>query len=362
MMGLVMTHLAEPAASTVTEASFGEYEGETVKLYALTNENGLILKAIPYGALITEFHVPDAKGNVADVVQGFDELQTYVDKSPYFGATIGRVAGRIKGAEFELFGKRYKLKNNDGPNAHHGGKKGWDKVLWQAEAKDTADGPQVVFTRTSPDGEEGYPGTVQAAVTYTLTHQNELKVEMRATTDKTTLINMIHHTYWNLGGHDSGTILDHELTLMAESYTPAVVLVPDGQVKPVQGTPLDFRTPKLIGKDFKAEAEKLAGYDHNWVVNGPPRELRPVARLKHPATGRVMTLSANQPGVQFYSSNFLDGTLKGKGGVSYPRYSSLCLESQKFPNSVNIPAWREEVILEPGQVYLHTMVHRFTTE
>jgi aldose 1-epimerase len=295
-------------------------------------------------------------------VLGRESLADYVAASPYFGATIGRVANRIKNAQFQLEGKRYTLAANDAPNALHGGKKGWDKVVWKAEATETKDGPQIVFTYTSPDGEEGYPGTVQATTTYALTHDNELRVEMRARTDKTTLVNMAHHTYWNLGGHRSGTILDHELSLMADAYTPAVALVPDGAIKPVEGTPFDFRAPKLIGKDLTAAGGVPVGFDHNWIVSGDSHQMRPVAKLKHPASGRVMTLRANQPGVQFYSGNFLDGSLKGKDAAEYPQYSGLCLESQKFPNSVNVPAWRSEVVLEPGEEYVHTMVHRFTTE
>jgi aldose 1-epimerase len=352
----------EPAAPAPTEDTYGEHDGKPVKLYTLTNKNGLVLKATNYGAIITELHVPDAKGALGDIVQGFDSLDEYVKSSPYFGATIGRLANRIKNAKFELEGKKYTLAANDGPNHLHGGKKGWDKVVWSAEAKSTDAGPVLVFTYTSPDGEEGYPGTVEATVVYTLTNDNELKVEMSATTDKTTLVNMAHHTYWNLGGHDSGTIKDHELTLLADSYTPAPGLVPNGEVKAVKGTPFDFTAPKLIGKDLVAAGGKPIGFDHNWIVNGDAHTLRPVAKLKHPGTGRVMDLSADQPGVQFYSGNFLDGKLKGKGGVVYPQYSGLCLESQKIPNSVNVPAWREEVILKPGAKYTHTMVHKFTAE
>lgn len=352
----------EMSTSAISEEPFGEHDGQPVVRYTLTNANGLVLKAMTYGAIITELHVPDAKGDLADVVQGFDGLAEYVKGNPYFGATIGRVANRIKDAKFELEGKKYQLAANDKPNALHGGEKGWDKVIWKAEAIETSQGPQVTFTYTSPDGEEGYPGTVQATTVYTLTNDNELRVEMRATTDRPTLVNMAHHTYWNLGGHTSGTILDHELTLMADSYTPAVGLVPNGQVKAVKGTPFDFTSPKPIGKDLKAAGGDPVGFDHNWIVRGEPKDLRPVARLKHPTSGRVMTLHADQPGVQFYSGNFLDGTLKGKGGAEYPQYSGLCLESQKFPNSVNVPAWRDTVILEPGETYAHTMVHRFTTE
>lgn len=354
---------AEPEKPpAITEADFGEHDGKPVKLYTLTNANGLVMKVMNYGAIITELHVPDKAGKMADVVLGFDNLDGYVESSPYFGATVGRVGNRIKNATFKLDGKVYKLKANNKPHHLHGGEKGWDKVVWKATPEETPDGPSVSFLYISPDGEEGYPGTVNAASTYTLTNNDELKVEMEATTDKKTIINMVHHTYWNLGGHDSGTIEDHELTLMADKYTPAPGLVPNGQIKPVKGTPFDFTTPKLIGKDLKAAGGNPVGFDYNWVVNGDPNTMRPVAKLKHPASGRVMTIEADQPGVQFYSGNFLDGKVKGKGGAMYPQYGGLCLETQKFPNSINVPAWAKDVILEPGKAYSHTMVIKFTAE
>jgi aldose 1-epimerase len=358
---------AEPASEpektpAISEAEFGVHDGKPVKLFTLTNANGLVLKAMTYGAIITEFQVPDKAGNKADIVLGFDSLNGYVEGNPYFGATVGRVANRIKNAKFTLQGKQYKLAANDAPHHLHGGAKGWDKVVWDAEAVETPNGPQLNFSYVSPDGQEGYPGTVTAKATYTLTNQDELRVEMQATTDKTTLVNMVHHSYWNLGGHASGTVEDHELTLMADKYTPPNGLVPEGGIKPVKGTPFDFTTPKPIGNDLKAAGGKPVGFDHNWVVNGEPTELRMVAKLKHPASGRVMTLEADQPGVQFYSGNFLDGSTVGKGGTAYAQYAGLCLESQKFPNSINVPAWKEEVILKPGATYRHTMVHRFSVE
>jgi len=353
----------DPAgSSTITEEIYGEHNGDVVKLYTLTNENRLVLKVINYGAIITEFHVPDAKGELADIVLGYDSLGDYVKETPYFGATIGRVANRIKNAAFELAGKKYKLAANDGPNFLHGGNTGWDKVVWEAHGKATSQGPQIIFAYTSPDGEEGFPGTVQATTTYSLTNQNELVVEMRATTDKTTLVNMAHHSYWNLGGHSSGTIKDHVLILLADTYTPAIGLVPDGSVKPVEKTPFDFAEPKLVGRDLEAAGGDPVGFDHNWIINGDPHQMRPIARLKHPPSGRVMSLSANQPALQFYSGNFLDGSLIGKGGTTYVQYSGLCLESQKIPNSINVPQWRDEVILKPGEEYVHRMVHTFTTE
>jgi len=352
-------------AKAIVKASYGQVDGKPVDIYTLTNTKGAFAKITNYGAIVTELHVPDKAGKLGDVVHGLDNVGDYVKKSPYFGATVGRIANRIANATFELDGKTYKLTANDAPHHLHGGKKGWDKVIWKAEPKETPAGPSLVLTHVSPDGEESYPGTVTATTVYTLTNDNELKVEMQATTDKTTIVNMAHHSYWNLAG--SGTILDHELTMPADKYTPGPpntdgkVAVPDGKAVPVKGTPFDFTTAKPIGKDLKAAGGKPIGFDHNWVVNGDPHAFRLVAKLKDPKSGRVMTISADQPGLQFYSGNFMDGTTKGKG-VTHVQYSALCLETQKFPNSVNVPAWRSEVVLKPGQTYKHTMIHKFTTE
>jgi aldose 1-epimerase len=356
---------AEPAPApkppAIAKADYGKVDGSDVQLYTLTNDNGLVLKVTNYGTIITEFHVPDKAGKLADIVLGFDSVDDYVKGSPYFGATVGRNANRIKNAQFQLEGKTYKLAANNGKHHLHGGNKGWDKVIWTAEPHETPDGPSITFTYVSKDGEEGYPGTVNATAVYTLTNKNELKVEMSATTDKTTIVNMAHHSYWNLGGHNSGPVTEHELTLFADKYTPAVNLVPDGSVKPVKGTPFDFTTAKPIGKDLKAAGGDPVGFDHNWIVNGEPNAMRPVAKLKDPKSGRVMTIEADQPGVQFYSGNFLDGTAKGKG-ATYAQYTGLCLETQRHPNSINVPAWKNDVILKAGATYKHTMIHRFTTE
>lgn len=348
-------------AKAIVEAPYGVVDGKEVKLYTLTNKNGLVAKITNYGGIITELHVPDKTGKKSDIVLGYDKVDDYVKATPYFGAVIGRVANRIKNAQFSLEGKQYKLAANNAPHTLHGGKVGWDKVIWKAEAIDSEAGPALKLTYVSKDGEEGYPGTVTAHNTYTLTNANELKVEMDATTDKTTIVNMAHHSYWNLAGHDSGPITGQELTLFSEQYTPGDP-VPDGKVKAVKGTPFDFTTPKLIGKDLQAAGGKPVGFDANWVVKGDPHALRPVAKLKDPKSGRVLELSADQPGVQFYSGNFLDGSNKGKGGVVYQQYTGLCLESQKFPNSINVPAWKDEVILKPGVTYKHTMVHKFSAE
>ncbi|WP_437984585.1 aldose epimerase family protein [Sorangium sp. So ce117] len=352
---------AKPAS--VSKAPFGNADGKEVILYTLTNANGLVAKVMTYGATVTELHVPDRTGKMGDIVLGHDNLDGYLKSSPYFGATVGRVANRIKNAQFQLDGKTYKLSANNGAHTLHGGKKGWDKVVWDAEATETPDGPSIKLTYVSKDGEEGYPGTVNATTTYTLTNKNELRVEMSATTDKTTIVNMAHHGYFNLGGHGSGSVADQELTLHADSYTPPDATgVPSGQIKPVKGTPLDFTAAKPIGKDLEAMGGKPVGFDHNLVVSGDPHKLREAARVKDPKTGRVLTIEADQPGIQFYTGNYLDGSIKGKGGAVYNQYSGLCLEPQKFPNSINVPAWKNEVILKPGQRYAQTAVFRFTTE
>ncbi|MFO7178833.1 MAG: aldose epimerase family protein [Pseudomonadota bacterium] len=349
--------------SPITRSDFGTVDGKAVDLYTLINRNGAVLKVTTYGAIVTELHVPDRDGKLADVVLGFDTVDGYLKHNVFLGATVGRVANRIRGAKFKLDGKEYKVAANDGPHHLHGGVRGWDKVVWSAEPlPEGPDGPALRLTYVSPDGEEGYPGTVTATTIYTLTHGNELRVDMEATTDRPTLVNMAHHSYWNLGGHDSGPITDHELELYADKYTPGDPMVPTGEIKSVKGTPFDFLVKKPIGRDLAAVGGKPAGYDHNFVVNGDPNSLRPVARLSHPKSGRVLQIEANQPGVQFYTGNFLDGSAQGKGGAVYAQYGGLCLETQKFPNAINVPAWREQVILRPGQTYRHTMVHRFSVE
>ena len=356
---------AKPAAeakAAVTKEVYGDLDGHGVERYTLTNANGITLRVITYGAIITELQVPDRAGKKADIVLGFDTLDGYVKGNPYFGATVGRVGNRIANAKFELEGKKYTLAANNAPHHLHGGNKGWDKVVWEAEPVDVANGAALKLTHVSPDGEEGYPGKLTATTVYTLTNDNALKVEMSATTDKTTLVNMVHHTYWNLAGHASGSIKDETLQLFATQYTPPKGLVPDGRIAKVAGTPFDFTQPKPIGKDLVAAGGTPIGFDHNWVVDGEPHQMRPVAKLHDPSSGRTMTIDADQPGVQFYTGNFLDGKTVGKGGAVYAQYSGLCLETQKFPNSINVPEWRDEVILAPGKTYQHTMIHRFSVE
>jgi aldose 1-epimerase len=348
--------------AAVSKAPFGTADGHQVELYTLTNTNGVVMKVMTYGATVTSLVLPDRDGKRADVVLGFDDLDGYVKGKSYFGATVGRIANRIRDAKFALDKKTYKLAPNEKRDHLHGGVKGWDKVVWAAEAIESPTGPAVTFRYVSKDGEEGYPGTVITSVTYTLTNTNQLELAMRATTDKTTIVNMAHHTYWNLAGEGAGTILEHELRLYAERFTPGDPMIPTGKLESVKGTPFDFTAPKPIGRDLKAAGGNPVGYDHNFVVDGSPATLRPVARLEDPRSGRVMTLEANQPGVQFYSGNFLDGKVKGKGGHAYEQYAALCLETQDFPNAINIPAWKSQVILRPGQTYGHDMLYTFTTK
>ncbi len=350
-----------PAAPLLDRARYGTIDGKEVWLFTLSNKNGLKVTISDFGATVVAVEVPDRHGQLADVVLGLDNLESYQKGTAFLGVTVGRVANRIRDAKFKLEGKEYLLAANDKPHHLHGGPTGWFKRTWQAEAKQTDEGPALVLGYVSKDGEEGYPGTVLAKVTYTLTEKNELRVEMEATTDRTTLVNMAHHSYWNLGGVGSGPVTAHELTLFADAYTPGDPIVPTGAVKPVTGTPFDFTSPKPVGRDLVKAGGTPVGYDTNFVVRGEPNALRPVARLRDPKSGRVLTLEANQPGVQVYSGNFLDGSIHGKG-TSFAQYGGICLETQKFPNAVNVPAWREQAILKPGEQYRHVMIHRFGVE
>lgn len=356
------------AVEPVARAAYGKVDGKEVELYTLTNKNGLVLKVTNYGVIVTELWAPDRNGKLEDIVGGYESVDGYVQKTPYFGATVGRVANRIKDAQFKLEGKAYKLAANNGPHSLHGGNKGWDKVIWTGTPGGTAEDPSVSFSYLSKDGEEGFPGNVTATIVYTLTGKNEFKVDIEATTDKTTLVNPAHHTYWMLQGIGNGGIKDQVLTIHAEKYTPSpkppkadVAPVPDGTIKPVAGTPFDFRAPKPIGKDLAAVGGTPVGYDHFWVVDGDPKAMRPVASVKDPKSGRVLTLEADQIGVQFYAGIFLDGSITGKG-VKYQQYDALCLETHAWVNGINVPAWKDAVTLKPGQKYTQHMVHKLATE
>jgi len=354
------------SSDSIQRTPFGtapSHGAQSVELFKLTNRNGVSVSIMTYGAAITALQVPDRRGAMADIVLGFDDLTGYLKNDPFFGVIVGRVANRIRDGRCSIAGKDYQLPINNPPHHLHGGPQGWDKMVWQGEAIEAPEGPSVRLHRRSPDGEAGYPGNVEAEVIYTLDRAaNELRVAMRATTDATTLINMAQHSYFNLGGEGAGSILEHELSLPASAYTPGDPMVPTGEIRAVEGTPFDFRATKAVGRDLQATGGDPVGYDHNLVIDGPPGALRPVARLKDPASGRVMTLESDQPGVQLYTGNFLNGSVVGKRGRRYQQHTGLCLETQRFPNAVNVPAWREQVVLEPGQVYAHHMIYRFTAE
>jgi aldose 1-epimerase len=337
-------------------------DGTPVDLYVLTNAKGMTTKVTNYGAILTELDVPDRDGKFADVVLGFDDLKGYLGTHPYFGATVGRVANRIAKGKFTLKGKTYHLAVNNGPNALHGGKKGFDKVVWKAEPLRAADGAAVKFTYRSPDGEEGYPGNLTASVTYTLTDDNELKIDYRAMTDQATPVNLTNHSYFTLAGPASGDVLGHEVMLAADRYTPVDdTLIPTGEIKSVKGTPLDFTQSTRIGARIAQVKGDPGGYDHNFVLKKEGKELALAARVYEPRTGRVLEMFTTEPGVQFYTGNFLDGSIRGKGGVVYKKHQGFCLEAQHFPDSVNHASF-PSVILEPGKTYTQTTVYKFSAK
>ena len=345
----------------VTRASFGKTaDGEPVEIFTLTNGSGVEARVISYGAIITSLKVPDRAGAVADVVLGFDTLDGYLKEHPYFGAVVGRFGNRIARAQFSLEGRTYKLAANNGPNHLHGGVRGFDKYVWQAEPLSGRLG--VSFSRTSPDGEEGYPGALKARVSYVLTDKSGLSIEYEVSSDQPTPVNLTQHTYFNLAGHASGSVVGHELMLNADRFTPVDdTLIPTGELAPVNGTPLDFRSATPIGARIDADHPQLKfgiGYDHNFVVNRAGSELALAARVVEPKSGRTLEVSTTEPGVQFYSGNFLDGTVRGKGGAVYNRRNGLCLETQHFPDSPNQPAFPSSIV-RPGQTYKSQTVWRF---
>ena len=348
------------AKAGVTRSPFGKLpDGTAVESFTLRNAHGVEVRAITYGAIIVSLRVPDRAGRLDDVVLGHDDLAGYVAKPAYFGAVVGRYGNRIAKGRFTLDGKTYTLATNNGPNHLHGGRRGFDKVVWKAEPSATA--ASVTLRYTSPDGEEGYPGTLAARVTYTLTDKDELVFEYAATTDKATPLNLTQHSYFNLAGAGSGAdILGHELTLDADRFTPVdATLIPLGTLATVSGTPFDFRKPTAIGARIGQDDEQLkrgGGYDHNFVING--EGLRHAARVVDPKTGRTMDVATTEPGVQFYSGNFLDGTITGKGGTVYKRRSALCLETQHFPDSPNQPDF-PSTVLRPGETFRSTTVFGF---
>ncbi len=353
----------------ITESEFGQIDGQTIELYTLTNRAGLTARITNYGAIVTEMHVPDAEGNFADVALGFDTLAEYRDHNPYFGCMAGRCANRIANGQFSLDGADYQLAQNNGPHHLHGGLVGFDKVVWTAHPRFTRDGnPSLELTYLSPDNEEHYPGTLAVRVIYTLTNDNELEVDVTASTDRDTIVNIVHHTYWNLAGHDQGDILGHDLQLNADHYTPGdATLIPTGEIASVAGTPFDFRTSRAMGAEIGAlppSGDDPGGYDLNYVLNVDDAggDLIHAATAADPASGRCMEIWTNQPGIQFYTGNFLDD-VPGKQDAVYAKHGGFCLETQKFPDAINKEG-REgwpSVILHPGEIYHHVMVHRFLT-
>lgn len=357
--------LAQPAGKGgVTKMSIGKTsEGTTVDEFTLANAAGLKAKVITYGAILTELHVPDRKGKLDDVVLGFDKLDSYLAGHPFFGATVGRVTNRIAKGKFTLDGKEYSLAVNNGPNSLHGGKKGFDKVVWKAEPIQEPARVGVRLRYVSPDGEEGYPGTLHVAVTYTLTDKNELRIDYEATTDKATPVNLTNHSYFNLGGITADDILGHELMIAADQYTPAdATLIPTGELASVQGTPLDFRKPIAIGKRIDALKQYPGGgYDHNFVLNSQDKSLALGARVTDPKSGRILEMLTTEPGVQLYTGNFLDGKVLGKRGTAYKKYHGFCLEAQHYPDAINQSKF-PSIVLRPGQKYTQTTVYRFAAQ
>jgi aldose 1-epimerase len=355
VMATMTSAQGDAVKAGVEKAEFGKLpDGAAVDIYTLTNAHGLVAKVMTYGATLTELHVPDKNGAMGDVVLGFDNLDQYVKGCPYFGATVGRVANRIAKGKFTLDGKEYTLAVNNGPNSLHGGLKGFDKVVWKAEIVKSGDGPSVKFSYLSPDGEEGYPGNLNVTVVYTLTNKNGLRLDYAATTDKDTPVNLTNHSYFNLAG--KGPVLDHVVMINADRFTPVDdTQIPTGEIKEVKGTPMDFTTPHPIGEQMNEVPGDPKGYDHNYVLNGGHL----TARVTEPTTGRVLEMHTTEPGVQFYTSNFLDGTLTGIGGVTYDIHTAFCLEAQHYPDSVNHPQF-PSVILKPGKTYRQRTEYDFS--
>jgi aldose 1-epimerase len=347
----------------VTRAPFGRLpDGRAVDLFTLTNGHGVEVHVMTYGASITVVRTPDRAGRLDDIVLGFDSLAGYLGEHPYFGALVGRYANRIGRGQFPLDGVTYRLALNNGPNSLHGGRRGFDKVLWTAEPFFGENTARVVLRYTSPDGEEGYPGTLATRVTYTLNARDELVVDYEATTDKPTVVNLTQHSYWNLRGEGRGDILDHVVEIDASSFTPVdSTLIPTGEIAPVSGTPFDFREPAAVGARIGAPNEQIRfgrGYDHNWVLDRTNGGLTHAARVVDPTSGRTLDVSTTEPGMQFYTGNFLDGTLVGKAGHVYGHRAALVLETQHYPDSPNHPNF-PSTVLRPGTTFRSQTVFKF---
>jgi aldose 1-epimerase len=348
----------------VSQRPFGQTkEGTPVTLFTLRNKQGAEAAICNYGGLVISLKVPDRNGQFGDVVLGYDNLADYIKDTPYFGAMIGRYGNRIAKGKFTLDGQEYTLAINNGPNALHGGLKGFDKVVWEPRVVASLDGASLELRYTSKDGEEGYPGTLTVKAVYTLTEDNGLKLEYTATTDKDTVVNLTQHSYFNLAG--KGDNLSHVVMIPADKFTPVdSTLIPTGELKPVDGTPFDFRTPTAIGARIGQDDEQLKfgnGYDHNWVINKQTGQLTLMARVYEPTTGRVLEVYSTEPGLQFYSGNFLDGKNKGKGRWVYQFRNGFTMEPQHYPDSPNQPSF-PSVMLKPGQEYRNTIIYKFSVQ
>jgi aldose 1-epimerase len=351
---------AAKKGANVEKAEFGKMpDGTAIEAFTIYNTQGASAKLITYGATVTELHVPDKNGKMGDIVLGFDNLQGYLGEHPHFGGTIGRYGNRIAKGKFTLDGKEYQLAINNPPNSLHGGPTGFDRRVWKGEPLEVKDGAAVRFTYFSKDGEENFPGNLHVSVTYTLTNTNEFKLEYSAETDKDTVVNLTNHSYFNLAG--SADILKEVLYLNADKYTPVdLTLIPTGEIASVENTPLDFRKPTEIGAHI-AEIKDIGGYDHNFVVNGKAGTLRIAARVTDPVSGRLMEVWTTEPGVQFYSAIGLNGSIVGKGGIAYPKYGALCLETQHFPDSPNRPNF-PSTELKPGTKFHSETIYKFSTK
>jgi aldose 1-epimerase len=364
LAGCASNENGEKSSASIEKQPFGTAPtGEPVDIYTLRNNKGAEARIMNYGGIVVSLKMPDKDGHFGDVVLGYDNLDSYVKNSPYFGALIGRYGNRIGGGKFTLDGVTYQLATNNGPNCLHGGLKGFDKRVWTAKAHESADGPQLVLHYLSKDGEENFPGNLKVKAVWTLTDDNALKLEYTATTDKDTVVNLTHHGYFNLAG--KGDILGHVVMIPADKFTPVdATLIPTGELKSVEGTPFDFRTPTAIGARINDDNEQLkfgGGYDHNWVINKTLGDMTLMARVTEPTTGRVMEVWSTEPGLQFYSGNFLDGTITGKYGWVYEHRDAFCMEPQHFPDSPNKPQF-PTTELKPGEVYHNVIMYKFSTQ
>ncbi len=363
---MVGSIIAQSQHSSITKEIFGSsIEGIPVYIYTLTNSKGAIVRITNYGAIVQSIYMPDRNGKLGDVVLGYDSLDQYIKNNPYFGAIVGRYGNRIKNGRFTLNGKSYQLTINNGNNSLHGGINGFDKKVWKVEEVKSKLGPALKLTYHSKDGEEGYPGNLTLSVTYTLTNKNELKIDYYATTDKETILNPTHHSYFNLTANPENTILNHVLMINADKFTPIdSEFIPTGELRSVANTPMDFRKPTAIGlriNDNDTQLKNGKGYDHNFVLNNYNGKVRKAATVFDPSSGRLMEVFTDQPGIQFYSGNFLDGTIKGKNGIVYNHRTGLCLEAQHFPDSPNEKKF-PSTVLKPGEIYKQTTIYKFAVK